>query len=119
MNSQEIVFNIESREIEVLKKINNNMPLVMIKDNEKEFGVFLHPILGAFFIENEGSLKISKSFFPKPSLEEYKELGKLAKSFTNLDSHYKIYLSNKEHEKIIFEHMIKEKFYAQSDKFII
>ncbi|MDD3175089.1 MAG: hypothetical protein PHU51_01275 [Candidatus Nanoarchaeia archaeon] len=113
MNSQEIIFKFENGEKEALKKIKENYaPLVQIKDNEREFSVFSHPILGIFFVCNDGELTLRKTFFSGLSQEEYFELGKLAKHFSNVKAQYKILLSKNNQEKTIFSYLAREKFYS-------
>jgi len=113
MNSQEIVFVFENKENEVLQKMENYAPLLRIKDNGTEFAVFLHPILGHLFVEKNDELILTKTFFPKPTTQDYYELGKLAKQFSNIGAQYKIFLSNDKKQRLIFEHKLQEQFYSE------
>lgn len=113
MNSQEVIFNIKNANKEALIKIQRiNMPLAFIKDNVSEFGVLLHPFLGTLLIEKKSSLKISTSFFPKPSKNEFYYIGRFAKTLTNLGLEYEIFLNQNQKQKLLFSRVVQEHFHA-------
>ncbi|MGE0792967.1 MAG: hypothetical protein AB7V77_02160 [Candidatus Woesearchaeota archaeon] len=110
MNSQELIIEIKNKLSKLLNYLDyNKFPLILIKKDGKSFGIFSHPTLGRFFIEDG---KLMKSFFPNPGLNDYYELGKLAKQLTNLGIEYKIFISKNQQEKVLFSHVVEEKFYS-------
>lgn len=114
MNSEEIIIKFKSKENGVLNKIKeDNVPLVEIKNKGNEFGVFIHPILGILYVEQKDVLVIRKTFFPKPNKEDFYNLGAFSKKLTKMGAQYNIFLSTNNQEKLLFSHVMQEKFYSE------
>lgn len=113
MNSQEIIIKFKNKENGVLNKIKeSNIPLVQINNKGNEFGVFIHPILGLLYVGQKDYLIIKKTFFPKATKEDFYQIGKFARQLTNMGAQYQIILSNDVQEKLLFSHVMQEKFYS-------
>ncbi len=109
MNSQEIIFKIDCSEVEFASNLSRtHTPFIIV--NTPSGKIFSHTKYGTFLVKEKGLyLELIQTYFPRPNLDDWVNLGRISRFFSSLNFEYKLFLENETSQELLFSH-IKQKF---------
>lgn len=109
MNSQNIIFKINLTEDEFARSLGRTKtPFIIVETPHGK--IFSHLKFGTFELnDKEGLLKLTATFLPCPSLDDYVQLGRMSRLFSELGFEYELFLDKIENKELLFSH-VQQKF---------